>query len=260
MSENRPSNENAPRVPGEEGGRKRWPWLLAGLVLLLLLALLIPFACQSLSGDADDSGQKNPDNTSKGEKKPDKDKKTKAGAASDDKERAAEATIEKTTEATTEEPKDVEAVLSAVAGRGDTVTVSRAEISGADGWIAVHAESDGKPGEVLGFAPLKEGANEDIEVRIDAPENGTNLYAMIHRETPADGDYTFPDGDPPVEADGQPVVERLRYETASKEDESVSGEGAEDKPLPDSGGLFPSVLIFAGAALILASRLPARLN
>lgn len=49
MGRNRPSNEDAPRVPGEEGGRP-WGKMVVGLILLLLLALLIPFACQALSG------------------------------------------------------------------------------------------------------------------------------------------------------------------------------------------------------------------
>src|SRR3712207_9375010 len=42
-----------PRTPGEEGsGRgRRLAWIIAGLIALLLLALLIPFACQALTGD-----------------------------------------------------------------------------------------------------------------------------------------------------------------------------------------------------------------
>ena len=42
-----------PRIPREEGSRRRRPigWIAAGLIALLLLALLIPFACQALTGN-----------------------------------------------------------------------------------------------------------------------------------------------------------------------------------------------------------------
>lgn len=55
MGRNRPSNEDAPRVPGEENSRRRRPllWLLLGLLLLLLLALLTPFACQAFRNTGD---------------------------------------------------------------------------------------------------------------------------------------------------------------------------------------------------------------
>ena len=47
------SELQGPRIPGEEGsGRgRRLAWIIAGLIALLLLALLIPFACQALTGD-----------------------------------------------------------------------------------------------------------------------------------------------------------------------------------------------------------------
>lgn len=49
------SELQGPRIPGEEGSRRRRPigWIVAGLIALLLLALLIPFACQALTGGSD---------------------------------------------------------------------------------------------------------------------------------------------------------------------------------------------------------------
>ena len=58
MGRNRPSNEDAPRVPGSEGGPP-WGRIIAALIGLLLLALLIPLACQALRGD-DGSGAQDP--------------------------------------------------------------------------------------------------------------------------------------------------------------------------------------------------------
>ena len=53
------SELQGPRIPGEERSGRRRPlgWIIGGLLALLLLALLIPFACQALVGGADTQGQ-----------------------------------------------------------------------------------------------------------------------------------------------------------------------------------------------------------
>jgi LPXTG-motif cell wall-anchored protein len=52
------SELQGPRIPGEERSRRRKPlgWIIGGLIALLLLALLIPFACQALRGGSDSQG------------------------------------------------------------------------------------------------------------------------------------------------------------------------------------------------------------
>ena len=53
------SELQGPRIPGEERSGRRRPlgWIIGGLLALLLLALLIPFACQALGGGTDSQGQ-----------------------------------------------------------------------------------------------------------------------------------------------------------------------------------------------------------
>ncbi len=54
------SELQGPRIPGEERSGRRRPlgWIIGGLLALLLLVLLIPFACQALrGGGADTQGQ-----------------------------------------------------------------------------------------------------------------------------------------------------------------------------------------------------------
>jgi LPXTG-motif cell wall-anchored protein len=53
------SELQGPRIPGEERSGRRRPlgWIIGGLLALLLLALLIPFACQALGGGADSQGR-----------------------------------------------------------------------------------------------------------------------------------------------------------------------------------------------------------
>jgi LPXTG-motif cell wall-anchored protein len=52
------SELQGPRIPGEERSGRRRPlgWIIGGLITLLLLALLIPFACQALRGGPDPQG------------------------------------------------------------------------------------------------------------------------------------------------------------------------------------------------------------
>jgi LPXTG-motif cell wall-anchored protein len=53
------SELQGPRIPGEERSGRRRPlsWIIGGLLALLLLALLIPFACQAIGGGADSQGR-----------------------------------------------------------------------------------------------------------------------------------------------------------------------------------------------------------
>jgi LPXTG-motif cell wall-anchored protein len=52
------SELQGPRIPGEERSGRRRPlgWIIGGLIALLLLALLTPFACQALRGGTDPQG------------------------------------------------------------------------------------------------------------------------------------------------------------------------------------------------------------
>ncbi len=53
------SELQGPRIPSEErsGRRRSLGWIIGGLITLLLLALLIPFACQALKGGPDPQGR-----------------------------------------------------------------------------------------------------------------------------------------------------------------------------------------------------------
>ncbi|HHB91295.1 MAG TPA: hypothetical protein ENK60_08320, partial [Anaerolineae bacterium] len=55
-------------------------------------------------------------------------------------------------------------------------------VSPGSGWIVIHAQKDGKPGPILGFAAVKEGENENVAVEIDASKATDILYAMLHTD------------------------------------------------------------------------------
>ncbi len=250
------SELQGPRVPGEERSGRRRPilWIVLGLITLVLLALLVPFACQALSGGGDPSGSGGEGGSAGGGTT----QETQQGSGGDPS--GGDTSGGGTTtaveggasggETTGGEDAGARAEISAELerpadqrGDGSEVTVPRATISGVSGWIAIHRDSEGEPGDVIGTASLREGENADVSVSLDEPAGSGTLYAMVHAEDPADNRYTFPDGDPPVQVGRETVVEPFRY--------TVTGAGGE--PLPGSGGISLVVLAVAGGTLALSA-------
>ncbi len=91
----------------------------------------------------------------------------------------------------------------------NTLTIDSALID-TQGWMVIHADNDGAPGAVLGFAPLVEGLNENIVVELD--EAAASVFPMLHYDTGAPGVYEFgtvEGADGPVTVDGNVVVGNL---------------------------------------------------
>lgn len=93
-------------------------------------------------------------------------------------------------------------------------TVTAAEVmSGANGWLVVHRTTgDHKPGPVVGYAPLKKGANKNVTAILQEPvKKGDMLMLMLHGEeggTKA-GIFEYTLGakeDGPVKVDGKLVM------------------------------------------------------
>lgn len=75
------------------------------------------------------------------------------------------------------------------------------------GWIVIHAQADGKPGPVIGFAAIEVGNNANVAVEIDLDQATETLYAMLHLDLATAGEYEFPGDDAPVfDEDGNIVL------------------------------------------------------
>lgn len=83
-----------------------------------------------------------------------------------------------------------------------TVTVDRV-VSDGPGWIVIHADNNGAPGDVIGWAAVEDGENLDVVVEIDVDAATETLYAMLHADLGVEGTYEFPGADVPVQVDGQ---------------------------------------------------------
>ena len=79
----------------------------------------------------------------------------------------------------------------------------------APGWLVIHSDSNGGPGPVLGYAPLRPGMNVNVRVQVDSDQAGAQVFPMLHYDTGEIGVYEFGtvDGaDLPVSVGGEVVV------------------------------------------------------
>ena len=80
----------------------------------------------------------------------------------------------------------------------DHVTITRAT-NNEPGWLVIHADEEGAPGPVIGYAPLPAGINANVKVEVDATAATATLYAMLHTDAGTTGAFEFPDGpDTPI--------------------------------------------------------------
>ncbi|MGM0576558.1 MAG: DUF7282 domain-containing protein [Myxococcota bacterium] len=91
-------------------------------------------------------------------------------------------------------------------GVSTIVTVDAATSDG-PGWMVIHEDDGGAPGDVIGHAALTDGTNEAVEVVLDRPAaDGETLYAMLHTDAGTIGTYEFPGDDGPVTDGGSPIA------------------------------------------------------
>lgn len=94
-------------------------------------------------------------------------------------------------------------------------TVTASSIVAADnGWLVVHrTDASGKPGPVVGHAPLKAGKNMDVTAILTEPvKSGDMLMLMLHGESGgmSTGIFEYSLGakeDGPVKIDGKLVMQ-----------------------------------------------------
>ena len=60
-----------------------------------------------------------------------------------------------------------------------------------DGFLVIHQEADGKPGPVVGVAPVSAGLNMNVEVELDSEMITPRLWPMLHADTGTAGEYEF---------------------------------------------------------------------
>lgn len=76
----------------------------------------------------------------------------------------------------------------------NTITISNVVLEG-DGWIVVHADSEGAPGAVIGVSELiTAGSHDNVVITFDESAEvsvGDDLWIMLHEDTGVAGEYEF---------------------------------------------------------------------
>lgn len=95
-------------------------------------------------------------------------------------------------------------------GPGDTVGVPFV-LAELPGWLVIHADEYGLPGQVIGFRRVGQGITRDLVIEIDATSATGTVYAMLHVDTGTAGRFEFPEADPPAESvQGSTVVQSFQ--------------------------------------------------
>lgn len=86
---------------------------------------------------------------------------------------------------------------------GSTIVIDSVNLP-APGFIAVHADADGKPGPIVGHSDLlPAGTSTDVTVTLDAPlTESAKLFPMVHIDMNGNGEYEFFPPDTTTDAPG----------------------------------------------------------
>lgn len=96
--------------------------------------------------------------------------------------------------------------MDQLVGEDNTLTIPEV-IASQPGWIVIHADNNGTPGQVLGQAHVETGVNTDVKVAVNPADVTSTVYAMLHIDRGMAGVYEFPGADVPVmDMDGNVVV------------------------------------------------------
>lgn len=82
-----------------------------------------------------------------------------------------------------------------------------------DGWVVVYKDPNLAPGQIVGYAPVKQGTNENVKVTINTAKVGEapTLWAVLQADNEVKGLFEWglrnlPYNDPPVMENGHDVV------------------------------------------------------
>jgi hypothetical protein len=87
----------------------------------------------------------------------------------------------------------------------NTVTIESVTAAKA-GWIVIHADNNGQPGDVIGHAAVAGGKSSDVKVTVDSSKAAGKLYAMLHIDAGKIGTFEFPGADEPVKDNNMVIM------------------------------------------------------
>ena len=106
----------------------------------------------------------------------------------------------------TQEEQVVESVATNEQEIIDNKVLVSEVVSSGPGWIVIHADDEGKPGQILGYSPVGKGSNTNVVVDIDSYAATQRLFAMLHTDRGIIGNFEFPGVDAPERHEDDTIV------------------------------------------------------
>ena len=128
------------------------------------------------------------------------------------------------------------------------VLVSRV-VSDGSGWIVIHIDNAGKPGQIIGYSSISKGSNTNVLVTIDSSEVTPRLFAMLHVDKGVIRSFEFPGIDVPERHEDETIIVAPFNVEIETEEETAQTEEIPAEPLvsikeftieADDSGLYPS--------------------
>lgn len=125
-------------------------------------------------------------------------------------------------------------------------------VSDGPGWIVIHTQADGKPGPIIGYAPVVAGENTAVMVEVDGAAATDTLYAMLHTDAGQVGVYEFPGDDGPVRVGDAVITPAFNVAGTPAALPETGGQNSPWIVLMLAAGL---IALVSGAMLVLAHRI-----
>ena len=103
------------------------------------------------------------------------------------------------------------------------VTVTRVTSDG-PGWIVIHADAEGEPGPVIGYAAIPDGISANVKVTVDPTQVTPVLHPMLHVDAGVEGTYEFPGEDAPAMVNDAIVMVMINVPTVGSSLATVAAE------------------------------------
>ncbi len=93
-------------------------------------------------------------------------------------------------------------------GDGTSVLIEEVVLTGTSGWIAIHSNGHGGPGEIIGVSDLlPPGTTGRVRITLNKVlESSDAVFPMLHMETNNNSTYDFPRADGPARINGELVM------------------------------------------------------
>ena len=142
----------------------------------------------------------------------------------------------------TQEEQVVESVATNEQEIIDNKVLVSEVVSSGPGWIVIHADDEGKPGQILGYSPVGKGSNTNVVVDIDSYAATQRLFAMLHTDRGIIGNFEFPGVDAPERHEDDTIVV-VAFNIATAQTEEILEEPLvsiqEFTIVGDDFGLYP---------------------